>query len=428
MDDVGWCIIVILISSFAAFFFSLHKLALSMFSKVRLCDAYEEAGKSDKTELISQNQERLVLVCSFFLRIANLITFISIAFFVFRTGQIPAAADFIIIFALCAVLSIFNLAVPFAWAKYSGEKILVRTYPVLLICSAIAFPFLKIFQINDILVRRLSGFVETTADKKQDQQQEEFLNEVEERMMEGVVDSEQQEMIEHVLELGETCADEIMTPRTDVVALNVQSNLETVLDVITSAGHSRIPVYEDNIDKIIGMVYAKDLLTEIGKDPLEFDLHKKLRKPYFVPESKPLKVLLNEFKKSKLHIAVVLDEYGGTAGIVTIEDILEQLVGDIEDEYEQPSKESFYRIDENTADVDARIYIDDFNNDFNVELPEDQDYDTLGGFVFSHLGYIPKSGEQFEHNNIKFTIAQADERSIKRIKVEKIAQSKSAEQ
>ena len=142
-----------------------------------------------------------------------------------------------------------------------------------------------------------------------------------------------------------------------------------------------------------------------------------MRKAYFVPETKPLRTLLHEFQNQKLHIAVVLDEYGGTAGIVTLEDIIEELVGEIADEYEETPPKPVKKIDQNTIEADARTYVDDLNDQFELNLPEDEDYDTIGGFVFSHLGYIPKTGESFEYENLKFTIASAEARRIKRVKI-----------
>jgi putative hemolysin len=227
-------------------------------------------------------------------------------------------------------------------------------------------------------------------------------------------------MIENVLELSSSTADEIMTPRTDIVAVEVNADLHKVLDTITQAGHTRVPVYENNIDNILGLIYAKDLLSQIGKNPAEFKLRDKIREAYFVPETKPLRALLHEFQNQKLHIAVVLDEYGGTAGIVTLEDILEELVGEITDEYEETPTEPIRKINQDTIEADARTSVDDLNDEFELDLPEDEDYETIGGFVFSRLGYIPKTGESFDYENLKFTIASAETRKIKRIKIQKI--------
>jgi putative hemolysin len=274
-------------------------------------------------------------------------------------------------------------------------------------------------------VRRLAGIADATPEEQQEEKHEEFLSELEHHRLEGAVDEEEQEMIENVLELSDSTADEIMTPRTDMTAVEVKSDLQTVLDTIASAGHTRVPVYKETIDNIVGLVYAKDLLDEIGKDPAGFKLHEKVREAFFVPETKPLRALLHEFQGQKLHIAVVLDEYGGTAGIVTLEDILEELVGEIADEYEETPQETISRIDQDTIELDARTYVDDLNDQFEFGLPEDEDYETVGGFVFTQLGYIPKTGEEFEYENLRFTILSAETRSIKRIRIKQLNQDTS---
>lgn len=420
MDDVGWPLTAVFLSWVVAFFFSLHKLILQMFSKVRLGDAYKDIDKTSKADEISENQEKMVMVCALYWRMANICIFISLLWTIYKADPTIDPLDFIYIFLISAIITTFNLIVPFAWAKYSGEYILIKTYPLLKLFMLMAKPLDPIFKINDIIVKRLSGHSDSTPQEEQEEKQEEFLTVVQEQMMEGVVDDQEHKMIKHVLELDETTAEEIMTPRTDIIAIDVTSDFNKVIEIITNAGHSRIPVYEETIDKIIGMVYAKDMLKMFGKNQENFNLQKHLRKAYFVPETKMLNILLNEFKARNLHIAVVLDEYGGTAGIVTIEDILEELVGEIEDEYEIPAPKNINIIDDQTVDVDARTYIDELNSEFNINLPEDEDYDTIGGFVFSHLGYIPKDGEEFEHENISFLITQAEERSVKRLTIKKL--------
>jgi CBS domain containing-hemolysin-like protein len=424
--DVGWPLAAIFASAGAAFFFSLHKLAIQMFSKVKLAEAYKQANLENITDKVSENQEKLVLVCSFLWRIANLCIFISLLWFITHTGQRITGIDFVLLFVTAGFITIFNLVVPFAWAKYSGEKILVRTYKLITFFAMLAKPVEPIFRLNDLIVRRLSGYTESTPEEAHDEKQEEFLSVVEESMMDGVVDQQEQRMIEQVLELGETTVEEIMTPRTDVIAIDITCDFKTLIETINKAGHSRIPVYEENIDQIIGLVYAKDLLQLFGTDLKDFNLRNYLRKAYFVPETKRLSVLLNEFKAQKLHIAIVLDEYGGTAGIITIEDILEEVVGEIEDEYETPAPKNINIIDENTVDVDARTYIDDLNHEFDINIPEDDDYDTIGGFVFSYLGYIPKNGAEFTYDSLKFTITQAEERSVKRLKIQKLIKKQTA--
>jgi magnesium and cobalt exporter, CNNM family len=412
VDDVGWSLLWIFLLCVTALYFSLSNLALRAFSRVKLYEIFRSANKEHIADTLLENTDKYIIACSFFRILANVsIVFLLIRFF---DNLLPAILLSILIF------EIFSLAVPLAWAQHTGEKILLKTYPILNLFASIASPVLVLFRFHDRLVRRLAGITESTPDQEQEEKQEEIMSVVEQGRMEGIVDEEEAEMIENVLELSDTTAEEIMTPRTDIVAIKVDDDLQAILDTITKAGHSRIPVYEKNIDNIIGLVYAKDLLSHIGKDIKDFKIRDIIRDVYFVPETKPLRILLNEFKKQKLHIAVLLDEYGGTAGIVTIEDILEELVGEIADEYEEIPPETINQIDQNTIELDARAYIDDLNNDFKLDLPEDEDYDTVGGFVFSHLGYIPKINETFVYENVKFTIIDAEARKIKKLRIEKI--------
>ena len=428
MSFIGWIVLLIFLLTGGALFFSVNAIALRTFSRVKLQNAFKAANKEDLTDGLVKNAEKLILACSLYRLILNMcVLLLLLAVFARLRNGPPQFIDYILTFIIAAaIFSIFTLAIPHAWAKYAGEKILSRTCRLLTFCAAIASPVLYILQIYDGFIRRLAGVVETTPDQLQEEKQEEFLNGLEQRRMEGVVDEEQQQMIESVLELSDTTADEIMTPRTDIVAVEVSSDLQTVLDIINSAGHTRVPVYEGNIDNIIGLIYAKDLLTEVGKTEADFRLRDKLRKAYFVPETKPLRSLLHEFQNQKLHIAIVLDEYGGTAGIVTLEDILEELVGEITDEYEEPTPKLVREIDRSTIEADARTYVDDLNDEFEMNLPEDEDYDTIGGFVFSHLGYVPKTGQTFDYKNLKFTITSAEARRIKRIKIQRTADQQNA--
>ena len=418
---LGWFVFLICVLAGGALFFSVNAIALRIFSRAKLQDAFKAINKKNLADALVGNDEKLILTCSLYRLILNMVLMLlllDVIATLHKDG--PEIIDYLLTFIIALVIfSIFSLAIPHAWAKYAGEKILSQTYRLLMFSAAIAWPILYVFGLYDRLVRRLAGVAKTTPEEQQEEKQEEFLTDLEQHRIEGVVDEEEQEMIESVLELDETSADEIMTPRTDISAVEVNSDLQTVLDTISSAGHTRVPVYEENIDKIIGLIYAKDLLTEIGKDAADFKLRSKLRDAYFVPETKPLRTLLHEFQSRKLHIAVVLDEYGGTAGIVTLEDIIEELVGEITDEYEETPAEPIKKIDQNTIEADARTYIDDLNDEFDLNLPEDEDYDTIGGFVFSHLGYIPKTGDSFDYEDLKFTIVSAEARRIKRIKIAK---------
>jgi len=425
---VGWAVLLICFLAGGTLFFSVNAIALRTFSHVKLQEAFKASNKKttpeELAEQLSGKAEELILTCSLYRLIFNMcILLLLVAVFAgpgAGTSTANTAICYLLTFIVAmAIFFIFSLAIPHAWAKYSGEKILSRTYKLLTGFAIAAAPVLYIFRLYDGFIRRLAGVTETTPEEQHEEKQEEFITGLEQHRTEGVLDEEEQEMIENVLELSNSTADEIMTPRTDIVAVEVDSDLQKVLETITTAGHTRVPVYEGNIDNIIGLVYAKDLLGEIGKTGTEFKLRDKIRDAYFVPESKPLRALLHEFQNQKLHIAVVLDEYGGTAGVVTLEDILEELVGEITDEYEETPPEPIKKIDQNTIEADARTYIDDLNDQLELNLPEDEDYETIGGFVFSRLGYIPKTGENFDYENLKFTIASAEARRIKRIRIQK---------
>jgi putative hemolysin len=400
----------------ATLFFSVNAIALRSFSRLRLQEAFTTpAGEEqpERVEAVVANSDRLILTCSFFRLVSNICGLLLLA----------ALVNYVAAFVLALVVfSIFGLAIPHAWAKYAGEKLISRTYRLLVALAVLITPILYVLRLYDGFVRRLAGVPEATPEAEQEEKQEEFLEDLEQQRAEGVVDAEEQEMIENVLELSESRVDEIMTPRTEMLAIDVNADLPTVLGMIRKEGHSRIPVYEDNIDSIVGVVYAKDLLDEIGRSPGEFRLRDRMREAYFVPETKPLRALLREFQGQKLHMAVVLDEYGGTAGIITLEDILEELVGEIADEYEEMPAESIRKIDENTIEVDARAYVDDLNDEYGFNLPEDADYDTVGGFVFSRLGYVPKAGEHFDYGTLTFTIASAEPRRVKRVRIQKTIQ------
>lgn len=429
MDYAGWAVLLICFLAGGSLFFSVNAVALRIFSHVKLQEAFKSVIKKedskDLTERLSEKEEELILTCSVYRLIFNMcILLVLVAVFTSR-GEPSSRGSNAVDYLLAAIVafgifSVFSIAIPHAWAKYAGEKILSRTYRIVMLFAYIASPILYIFKLYDGIVRRLAGVPKTTPEEQHEEKQEEFLTGLEQHKTEGVLDEEEQEMIENVLELSNSTADEIMTPRTDIIAAEVNSDLQQVLQTITSGGHTRIPVYEEKIDNIVGLIYAKDLLAEIGKDPVDFTLREKMRKVYFVPETKSLRALLHEFQNQKLHIAIVLDEYGGTAGIVTLEDILEELVGEITDEYEETPAEPIKKIDQNTIETDARTYIDDLNDEFDLNLPEDDDYETVGGFVFSRLGYIPKTDESFDYENLKFTITSAEARKIKRIKIQKV--------
>ncbi len=228
------------------------------------------------------------------------------------------------------------------------------------------------------------------------------------------LDYDARDMIKGIVELSETTVKEVMVPRIDVVFLSKDIALSEMFEMIISCGHSRFPVYEETIDNVIGILYAKDLLKYLT-DRKEIEIEKILRKPYFIPESKRLDTLLREFKRRHVHIAVSVDEYGGVSGIVCLEDIIEEIVGDIQDEFDN-EVEDILQIDDKSYLCDGRVDIEDLNEELRLNIPE-EDFDTLGGFVFDLFGKIPVKYEKVTSGDVDFIIQDMDGHKIKSVKI-----------
>lgn len=223
----------------------------------------------------------------------------------------------------------------------------------------------------------------------------------------------------NIKKFGSLTAKEIMVPRIDVVSVSTDSNIEEAIQLINEKGHSRIPVWEKNLDNIIGVLYAKDILKHFKDDNLP-EIKSLIRHAYFVPESKLIISLLAEFKKEHVHFACVIDEYGGFSGIVTMEDVLEEIVGDIQDEYDQEEDE-IKAISENMYIVDSRLPINDFNDFFAFDIPND-DCDTIGGFIFELFGKVPSVREKIKYKNLlEFEVLNIIGNKIKKVKITKLA-------
>jgi putative hemolysin len=313
------------------------------------------------------------------------------------------------------ILLIAAIGVPHALATHTGEAILARSLALLWVVRVALYPVEKTLGLVEFLVRRLLGHAERSDEAQVERMEQEILDAVSEGELHGAVDEEQKEIIESVFELHDTQVSEIMTPRTDVVAITADAPYDEVRDTILRAGHSRIPVYEESLDHIIGVLYAKDLIRL--DDSSHFDVRKLMRSVPFVPEAKTIDQLLRQFRQEKIHLAIVLDEYGGTAGLVTIEDILEELVGEIDDEYDRQAPPELSHIDKDTLEADGRVHVDDVNEALAIGIPDNGDYDTIGGFVFSSMGKIPDKGEEFRHENVHFLVIDAEPRKINRLRI-----------
>ncbi len=406
-------------------FFALTGYALRASRRAELEAVFSSEKGKRRLDRLNRHLSALRLMVSVLRSLANIVLVVAMVG-LFGAAIGPPWHDLLApMAAAMAVIALIGVAVPHAWAEAAGERILLVTLGPLMAIRYALFPIIFVMQSLDVPIRRLSGATDVPEENGEAAKQE-ILQAASDGHAEGAVDAEEMEMIESVMELDETHAGEIMTPRTDIVSFPIDTTFQEACAQITEFGHTRVPIFEEDLDNIVGILYAKDLLQFLGAETPP-TLQSIMHKPYFVPESKTLDDLLTEFKARKQHLAVVLDEYGGTAGLVTFEDILEEIVGEIADEYDKPEPEPITRIDHRTVEIDGRVHVDDLNDALKLEIPEDEDYDTAAGLVISELGHIPVANEDLVVHNARFTVLAADERKITRLRVEVLEEGEADE-
>jgi CBS domain containing-hemolysin-like protein len=322
-----------------------------------------------------------------------------------------------------ALIWIFGLLIPQSIARHVPEAT-VYTWSILIRgLYAVSAPIRALGNLVDEIVKRLAG--RTDADASHEIQQE-LLDVVQEAREEGQFDEREKSMIEAVVNFRNLTVRQVMTPRTEIAAMELTDSLSDVTAYIRTCGHSRIPVYQGSLDSIIGFFYVKDLMRWLAGDASRggktFDFRSILRPAMFVPETKTVRETLHEMLARKVHIAVVADEFGGTAGLVTVEDIMEEIVGEIQDEYETTPDAGASPIrlnrESRTAEIDARAYIDDVNASIaplGVELPESPEYETVAGFVSVTLGHIPTLGEELRITGAIIKVTEAEPKRAVRV-------------
>jgi len=321
--------------------------------------------------------------------------------------------------SIIAVVAALALTVwlPSAVTPIWAAPFLLRTWGLWRMLVAVFAPCLALARGFAWLATRLSGQLPTA--QTEESLEEEILTIVTEGQREGLLEEEAREMIEGVIEMGDATVGDIMTPRTDMNAIPAGLSLRDAAAAVVEAGHSRIPIYDKSRDDIVGVLYSKDLLAELIKpEEAQASLAALVRQPVFVPETKPVSSLLEEFQKSRNHMAIVLNEFGGVAGLVTIEDVLEEIVGEIVDEHDEDFVDGIKQIDERTSEVSARMTIGELNDRLGLQLPESDDFDTVGGFVFNEMGHLPTPGEQVNWRNLRFTVLDISRRRIEKLRVE----------
>lgn len=401
-------------------FFSTLTYSLRDMSRSGLGEYLEKRGRGRLLSPTMDHQGDLIFLTALARLLANMLVLVEMLL-LFEPLQESAPIRYLLAIIATGIITLFSsVAIPHTVARHFGSEFVGFFASSLQALRVGLLPVTKIMHLIEALMQRATG---STGESEADEIEKEILSAVEEGQKEGVVDEEERAMIERVIEFGDTHAGQIMTARPEIVAIAQNATLEQVKEALARSGHSRIPVYDRTLDTIVGVLYARDLLRQLGIPANEFDLRKAMRPPLYVPETKTLRDLLHDFQLQKVHIAIVMDEYGGTAGLVTIEDLLEELVGDISDEHEPQEPAMLKRMGENSAEADARLYLDELNRVMGLHLPEDEGYDTLGGFVSTTLGRIPETGSVFEQSGVRFTVLDAEPRKVKRVKIEVIPQT-----
>lgn len=402
----------------SVFFCLLASAAKSSFTHARLPYliglASGQSAKVEKTiELFSKNGLRTALrlgliICHFF--VATVVALISVRLFALQDYWLVA----LVIFGSFLVLSLLEFLIE-GRILDAPDQAAVRFSGVTSFISFLLAPLTRLM--TSVLGEHAEKVTLTVTD-------ETLRDWVENDQPESTLEKGEREMIYSIFRFSETMAKEIMVPRMDVLALEVNTTISDARHEFIKAGHSRVPVYEDSIDNVVGLLYAKDLLAVVDGNDTIAAQRQLLRQAYFVPEAKKVDELLTEMQSRGVHMVLVVDEYGGVAGVVTLEDIVEEIVGEIRDEYDQGEESLYDQIDENTYMILGRATIDEFNFITNGSL-SDEYADTLGGFIYGQLGRVPQPGEVVTDEDFEFTVEQVVARRIIKVKVRRLGEDAS---
>lgn len=325
-------------------------------------------------------------------------------------GLLFAGALFILLF--------FAHVLPRTFGDRFAEGVVITLFPTVWRILWIAQVFTRPFRWLALISLRIAGL--SASEDAAEEADDEIRSAALEALRDGVLEKTHLEMIEKVIDFRDVEVTEVMTPRIDIIGIDVEDSFDKAVELFTGHGLSRLPIYEESIDKIIGIVHIKDALESLNRNGSEPpSLRDILRKPLFVPESKRVGDLFGDIKRDKVHVAIVVDEYGGTAGIVTMYDIVTEILGDIDDEHDDaPERTSIQRLGDGHFSVEAKLHIDELNENLSLAIPEDDDYDTLGGYLSTQLGRIPSVGDTHRHEEVLFRVLEGDERKVDRIEIQ----------
>jgi len=409
--------------------FSATEIALVTVRRSRLQQLVDEGSRSAaRVQHLKANPGRFLAVIQIGI---NFLGFLAAAFaavslvsdlesWLAQFGPLQRFAGFIALVVVTGLLTIFTIIfgelVPKQIGLAHAERVAMSTSRFIDALGVVFGPLVGFLTWTTRRISRLFG-ADVAADERISAEELRLI--IEQGGEQGILEAEEEQMIHAVIELGDQRIHEVMVPRIAMTSLPANATMEQAIDTVIEEGHSRVPVYDKTIDEIIGILYAKDLLPFLkGSVDERPSLRSILRTPVFVPESMSVDDLLHEFQRRKVHLAVVLDEYGGTAGLVTIEDLLEEIVGEIQDEYDE-EEPMIVQLSDDEARVDGRADVDDLGELFDVELSlEDEDeYDTVGGLVYHRIGGVPKPGDQVKVDGLTLTVETTDGRRVGKVLV-----------
>jgi len=404
-------IILLFISLFLSGFFSSSEVALISITRAKVHALLNQGRKGAKAlDALKRSTDRIELTTLIGNTVANVaVAVLATAIAIGTYGN----AGIVMAFGVTVLLILmFGEIGPKMYASRHTEDLALRVARPILYLSTVLYPVLWV---SDRIKQQFAFRPGVAEPVVTEEEIKEWIDVGEE---EGTIEEEERDMLYSVLRFGDTTVREVMTPRVDVVMIEDTSSLENALSVFNETGFSRIPVYHERIDNVIGLLNFKDLFAAVFRQQTSATIRDLMYEPYFVPESKKIDELLKELQVKKQHMAVVLDEYGSFAGIVTVEDMLEELVGEIMDEFDEEEPE-VQRIEEGVYVVDARAWVEHLNEDLDLNLPVMDSYESIGGLVIDRLGHIPRRGEvvKIEESNITLVVMQMRGRRIVKVKM-----------
>lgn len=415
-------LLIILFLLLASAFFSGSEVALFSLDKKKLDLNFDQKGILYRylTTLISFPKRLLVtiLIGNTIVNVAASIVAVSIAIDFAKHSNLPI--DLVLTFQILLItilILLFGELFPKMMASQNSVKFAKYVAIPLNIFSIIIYPVSEF--ITEML--RLSSSKISFDKSKSAISKDQLVDLANISKEKGAIEEGEHSLISAIVMFSGLTVYEVMTPRVDIIAASTDENYDGIIKIITNSGHSRIPVYNNNLDEIIGIVFAKDILKYLNNknSSQTFSLINLIKKPLFVPETKLINDLLREFQEKKVHLAIAVDEYGGTSGLITLEDIIEEVLGDIWDEFDK-AENNIVKIDDKSFLALGKTKLDDLNEQLNSKIEIADDYDTLGGFIFNKAGNIPKEGFCFEYGNFKYTVKEIQKKRVKKVLIEKI--------